>query len=118
MADSRRLKKYSDLLKRTLGNIIEIRLQDPNKGFITLTRVKVSADLKIATVYYTVMGDENQREKTAEVLQRSISFLRNELKPHITSRWIPELRFFYDDSMEQADRIYELLKKIENDSGT
>jgi ribosome-binding factor A len=50
------------------------------------------------------------------VLKKSIQFLRNELKPYITSRWLPELRFFYDDSMERADRINELLKQIKDDT--
>jgi len=116
MAENRRLKRYADLIKRSLGNIIEFKLKDPRKGFITLTRVKVSADLKIASVYYTVLGDESQKEQSQQVLKRSIPFLRTELKPFITSRWLPDLRFFYDDSMERADRINELLKKIENDS--
>ncbi|HES60232.1 MAG TPA: ribosome-binding factor A, partial [Caldithrix sp.] len=50
------------------------------------------------------------------VLKKSIQFLRSELKPYITSRWLPELRFFYDDSMERADRINELLNKIKDDT--
>ena len=116
MAESRRINRYADLIKRTLGNIIEFKLNDPQKGFITLTRVKVSPDLKIATVYYTVLGDQEQREKTRLVLKKSIQFLRTELKPFITSRWLPELRFFYDDSMEKADRINELLKQIHDDT--
>lgn len=116
MAENRRLNRYADLIKRTLGSVIELKLKDPRKGFITLTRVKVSADLKIATVYYTVLGDEIQKEETKQVLKRSIPFLRSELKPYITSRWLPDLRFFYDDTMERADRINKLLKQIENDT--
>ncbi|MCD4691677.1 MAG: 30S ribosome-binding factor RbfA [Calditrichales bacterium] len=116
MADSRRLNRYADMLKRALGNIIEFKMQDPNKGFVTLTRVKVSVDLKIATIYYTVLGDENQKDLTKKALKRSVPFIKNELKPYITTRWIPELRFFYDDTLEQAERINELLKKIKDDS--
>ena len=116
MADNRRLKRYADLIKRSLGTIIELKLKDPKKGFITITRAKVSADLKIASVYYSVLGDEQQKQLTKKVLKKSIPFLRNELKPYITARWIPELRFFYDDSIEYADHINELLKKIKDDS--
>ena len=50
------------------------------------------------------------------VLKRSTGFIRNELKPYITSRWLPELRFFYDDSQDNADRINQLLKQIEHDT--
>jgi len=116
MSDSRRVRKFADLIKRNLSNIIEFKMEDPRKGMITLTRVKVSPDLKIATVYYTVLGDTVQMEQTKTVLKKSNAFLRNELKPFITSRWLPELRFFYDESFSQAERINELLKQIEHDS--
>ena len=116
MAENRRINRYADSLKRALSNIIEFKLNDPKKGLITLTRVKVSPDLKIATLYYTVLGDDAQKHQTQVVLKKSIQFLRNELKPYITSRWLPELRFFYDDSMERADRINELLKQIKDDT--
>lgn len=116
MAENRRLNRYADQIKRSLSNIIEFKLNDPKKGFITLTRVKVSPDLKIATVYYTVLGDQAQRNQTRSVLKKSIPFLRSELKPYITSRWLPELRFFFDDSMERAERINELLKQIKDDT--
>ena len=116
MADNRRVHRYADMIKKNLSNIIEFKLKDPAKGFITVTAVKISADLKIASIYYTVLGDLEQRQLTAQVLKRSIPFLRNELKPFITSRWIPELRFFYDETMEQAEKINALLEKIKNDS--
>ncbi|MBN1408027.1 MAG: 30S ribosome-binding factor RbfA [Calditrichaceae bacterium] len=116
MAENRRIIRYADSIKRALSNIIEFKLNDPQKGFITLTRVKVSPDLKIATAYYTVLGDDSQKNRTQAVLKKSIQFLRSELKPYITSRWLPELRFFYDDSMERADRINELLNKIKDDT--
>ena len=115
MAENRRINRYADSIKRSLSSIIEFKLNDPKRGFITLTRVKVSPDLKIATIYYTVLGDETQKEQTQVVLKKSIQFLRSELKPYITSRWLPELRFFYDDSMERADRINELIKQIKDD---
>ena len=116
MAENRRINRYADSVKRALSNIIEFKLNNPHKGFITLTRVKVSPDLKIATVYYTVLGDDAQKNQTQMVLKKSIQFLRSELKPFITSRWLPELRFFYDDSMERVDRINELLKQINDDT--
>ena len=115
MADSRRVKKYADSIKKAVGSIIEFKLNDPNKGMITVTKTKVSPDLKIATVYYTVLGDDEQKKKSKEVLNKSLNFIRNELKPYITARWLPELRFFYDDSMEYAQHINELLQKIKND---
>ena len=116
MAEGRRVKRYADMLKRVISEVIEFKLKDPNKGMITLTRVKVSPDLRIATIYYTVLGDDRQRLKTKEVLERSRSFIRSEIRPFITSRWLPELRFFYDETMDYQERINSLLKSIKNDA--
>ncbi|HHE54349.1 MAG TPA: 30S ribosome-binding factor RbfA [Caldithrix abyssi] len=116
MAEGRRVKRYADMLKRVVSEVLEFKLKDPNKGMITITRVKVSPDLRVATFYYTVLGDEKQRDKTRQVLERSKSFIRNEIKPFITSRWLPELRFFYDETMDYAERIDSLLKSIKNDA--
>ena len=118
MADSRRLKKYGDTIKRAVSEILEFKVTDPRKGFITVTKVKMSPDLRLASVYYTVLGTEEQRGLTAEVLKNSKQFIKNELKPAINSRWLPDLRFFYDDTMEKALRIEQLLKKIEHAPGT
>lgn len=105
-------------MKRAISEILEFKVTDPRKGFITVTNVKMSPDLRLASVYYTVLGDEAQRAATAAVLKSSRMFIKNELKPAITSRWLPELRFFYDDTYENALRIESLLKKIEDGSGT
>ncbi len=118
MADSRRINKVADSLKRVISEILDTKVKDPGKGFVTITRVKVSPDLKIASVYYTVLGDDEQRAKTRTALSRSTPFIRNEIKPYIRMRWLPELRFFYDDTQEEADRIEQLLRKIKNDNST
>ncbi len=118
MADDRRIKRYSDSIKRAVSEILEFKVKDPRKGFVTVTRVKVSPDLRIASVYYTVLGETEQRRLTALALEHSKAFIKNELKPSIASRFLPELRFFYDDTFEHASRIEALLKQIEDDSGT
>ncbi len=116
MAEGRRVKRYNDLIKRVVSEVIEFKLNDPNKGMITITQVKVSPDLRIASIYYTVLGNEKQKAKSKEVLKRSTSFIRNEIKPFITARWLPELRFFYDERLEYAEHINDLLKSIKHDS--
>lgn len=117
MAENRRLKKYGDSIKRAVSEILEFKVTDPRKGFVTVTKVKMSPDLKLASVYYTVLGDTEQKETTAKVLKNSKAYIKNELKPAISSRWIPDLRFFYDDTLENAQRIEKLLKKIEDAPG-
>lgn len=112
MAGSRRLVKFAGLIKKEVSYIINLKLKNPEKGFITINSVKVSPDLKIATLYYTVLGDEEQKEKSAKVLKKSAGFIRNELKVNFKARYLPELRFFHDDTLEQAHKINMLLKKL------
>lgn len=116
MADNRRLVKYAGNLKKELSFIISRKVNDPEKGFITINTVRVSQDLRIAFIYYTVMGDDDQKEKSKRALDRSKGYIRNELKPSIKSRWLPELRFFYDDTIEYAHKINTLLSKIHANS--
>lgn len=116
MADSRRVKKVADSIRRAVSEILEFKVKDPRRGFVTVTGVKVSPDLRIASVYYTVLGDAGQKENTRLVLDRSVSFIRNELKPFVRTRWLPELRFFYDESQEEAEKLEQLLKKIKSDA--
>ena len=118
MADKRRLIKYAGNIKKAVSSIIDLKVKDPEKGFVTITSVKISPDLKIASIYYTILGDDDQKVKTKKALERSNGFIRNELKPSIKSRWLPELRFFYDDTQEQAQKINNLISKIHNGAGS
>ena len=117
MANSRRLVKFAGLIKKEVSYIINQKVKNPEKGFITINSVKVSPDLKIATLYYTVLGDDEQKEKSDQVLKKSSGFIRNELKGYIKARFLPELRFFYDDTLEQAQKINTLLNKIHDGAG-
>ena len=118
MTEKRRLVKYAGNIKKAVSSIIDQKVKDPDKGFVTVTSVKVSPDLKIASIYYTVLGDDEQKAKTKKALERSNGFIRNELKPSIKSRWLPELRFFYDDTLDQAEKINNLINKIHDDTGS
>ncbi len=107
-----RQRKIADQVKTLISQIIDRKLKDPRKGFVTVTHVRMSGDLRIASIYYTVMGDEEQREKTAAALDRARNFIRSELAPHLKLRFIPELRFFYDDTLDYSEHIEQLLKKV------
>ena len=113
MSDSHyRSKKIASEIKENLSWLIEHKLRDPQKGFITITRVRMSADLKIARVYYSVLGPDEAREMSGQALKRSAAFLKRELGGRVRLRYLPELRFFYDDSLEYSERIAELLTMI------
>jgi ribosome-binding factor A len=107
-----RQRKIADQVKKYLSQLIDHRLKDPRKGFITVTGVKISGDLRIAKVYYTCLGDEEQRKNSQKALESAQNFLRNELGQYLNIRFTPELRFFYDDSLEYSQHINEIIKKI------
>ena len=113
---NRRSQRVASQIKTEISWLIEHRLRDPHKGFITITRVRLSPDLKIASIYYSVLGSNEERENSKAVLSRSKSFLKHELGDRINLRVVPELRFFYDDSLDYADRISSLLHKINKDA--
>jgi len=109
---SRRAQKLAQQIKQEISWLIDRKLKDPNKGFITVTHVKLSPDMKLASVYYTILGDDEARKSTKEVLTRSTSFLRYELKDKVKLRFLPELRFFYDDTFDYSQKISKLISKI------
>jgi ribosome-binding factor A len=90
-------------------------VHDPGIGFLTVTRVEVSADLQHARVYYTALGDEKARRESARALERASSFLRRQLAGRLRLRRAPELQFFYDESIEKHDRIERILIEIEQE---
>jgi ribosome-binding factor A len=114
--ENRRIRRVADQIKNEMAWLIDHKLKDPQLGFVTLTRVKLTSDLKLASVYFSVFGKNVDHKKSGEILNRASHFLRKELAEKIEMRFIPELRFFYDDSLEYAERIQNLFKKIhEND---
>jgi ribosome-binding factor A len=87
-------------------------VHDPGIGFITLTRVKVSADLQMARVFYTSLGDDKARKETAKALTRATPFLRRQIGSVLRLRRVPELAFRFDESIVHQDRIEQILRDL------
>jgi ribosome-binding factor A len=113
--NNRRSQRVASQIKTEISWLIEHSLRDPDKGFITVTRVRLSSDLKIASVYYSVLGNQEEREASKKALARAKSFLKHELGDRVNLRVVPELRFFYDDSLDYSEKISTLLNKINKD---
>ena len=88
------------------------QVHDPGIGFLTITQVKVTPDLQQARVFYTTMGDERQRRESQRALQRATPFLRRQIGRRLRLRRVPELQFFFDESIERHDRIERILQEI------
>jgi len=87
-------------------------VHDPGIGFVTLTRVQVSADIQLARVFYTVLGDEKARQSSERALERASPFLRRQIGSRLRLKRVPELKFQYDEAVAGQDRIEQLLNEL------
>ena len=90
-------------------------VRDPGIGFVTLTRVKVSPDLQVARVFYTIIGDDKAKKETKRALERATPFLRRHVAASVRLRRVPELHFQFDESVEKQDRIEKILMDLQKE---
>lgn len=107
-----RLNRIDEELKKELSQIISYELKNPEAtGMISVTRVKITPDLKYAKVYVSILNSKND-EKTIEALKRSAGFIRSQIAKRVNLRITPELVFEKDDSMEYGMKIDSILKDL------
>ncbi len=112
MAQGSRPDRVGDQIRQELAQLLARAVQDPGIGFLTITRVKVSPDLQLARVLYTTIGDDKARKETARALGRATPFLRRQIGSRLRLKNVPELTFMYDQSVEQQDRIEQIIQDI------
>lgn len=115
MANPHRQEKLGELFAADLSDLLRTRVKDPRVGFASITRVEVSGDLRHAKVYVSVMGTPEEKEDTMKGLRNASGFLRHELATRMTIRYMPELVFKLDPSIEEGARILELINKVEQE---
>jgi ribosome-binding factor A len=111
MIGERRLARLGTLFRKEIADVVEHKLGDPRLGMVTVTSVKVSADLSSARVYVTVVGDTEAVSTTLDTLQRASSYVRNEVARRVRIRQMPFLKFCEDDSRQTGTRVDELLRE-------
>lgn len=87
-------------------------VHDPGIGFLTIIRVAVTPDLQQARVYYTTLGDEKARKESRRALERAAPFLRRQIGRRLRLKRVPELDFFFDESIERHDRVERILQEL------
>jgi len=113
MAHGHRPDRVGDQIRLELSDLLSRGVvHDPGIGFITLTRVKMSPDLQMARVFYTMMGDAAARQQTAAALDRATPFLRRQIGGRLRLRRVPELEFRFDESVAHQDRIEQILRDL------
>lgn len=107
-----RSQRVAETIQQEISALLLRGLKDPRIGFITITGVEVTPDLHLARVFYTVIGDETARKNTAAGLKSSIPYIRQQLGRQLRMKYLPDLVFQYDSSIDYGNRIESLLRDI------
>lgn len=110
-----RTSRVAEQMKKELGEIVNQKLKDPRIGFVTITDVSLTNDLSQATVYVSVLGNEDEKVQTLEGLQKATGFIRSEIGRRIRIRKVPEITFSFDDAHEYGNRIDSILQKLKQE---
>jgi ribosome-binding factor A len=103
------MSRVNEVIREVLGAAIATELKDPRVGFVTVTEVETSPDLRAARVYVSVLGSEAEREKALEGLRSAHGFLQSKIASELRIKRTPTLTFHYDESIERAARLSRLL---------
>jgi len=107
-----RAERLAEVIRAEASAIIQRGLKDPGIGFVSITDVIVSADLRHAKIFVSVLGDEEAKRGTMAALERATGFVRSELGARVAVRFVPEILFRLDESIERGTRINALLRKV------
>lgn len=116
MKQYKRSTRISEQLLRDLSEYYNNELNDNSPALVTFTYVRVSDDLRYATVYYSCLGDENKRISVNQYLEQKKKIIRKEVGKNLNTRFIPEFSFKFDPSIEEGIKIEKLLNDIKYDS--
>ena len=109
---NRRQRQVAELLHQEISLLIQRQVRDPRLGFVTITDVEVTPDLRLAHVYVSVLGSDDELKQALEGLKSAAGFFRHELGSSLSLRFVPELSFRLDASLEHGLRIDHLLDAL------
>ncbi len=114
---SMRLARLRELFKQEVSAILQREMKDPRIGFVSVTDVEVSADLRHVKVFVSILGDREAKAQTMDALDNAQGFFRKELGRRIRLRYTPEVLFRLDDSIERGARVNQLLRRVTEGEG-
>lgn len=107
------MQRIAELIKREISKIMYSSAEDQRLKRLIITHVNVTPDLKLARIYVSNPNEKEQTEEYFHALQKASGFIKSNLAPHLQLRYMPELEFIYDTSLEKACQVIELLNQIE-----
>lgn len=106
-----KIERLNDQFQKEISIILQTEIKDQDINFVTITGCEITNDLSFCKVYFTVL-DDSKKESTLNALKGAASFIRGELSKRVQVRHTPELRFFYDESIEYGNKIEKIIEKI------
>jgi ribosome-binding factor A len=110
-----RIQRVNQLIREEISHLVQRELKDPRLGFVTVTEVDVSKDLRTAKVYVSVLGPESDWQGSLQALESARGFIRNWLVPRLRLRTVPHLTFHPDRSMAHAAHIQTVLEGLKSE---
>ena len=107
-----RSDRVSGLIQEVLSNLLKKDIHDPRLKMVTITDVKMSRDLKLARIYFSIYGGSSKSEDATKGFESARGFIKRSLASKLSLRYMPDLNFYYDESFDYGSQIDELLKKI------
>ena len=107
-----RQDKVAEAIRQEASVIIHDKLKDPRLGFITITNVEITQDLRYAKIFFSVLGNDDAHKNTKEALDSALGFVRKLIAQRLNLRFAPEIAFYEDRSSEYSVRIEEVLNEI------
>mgnify|MGYP005832057147 CR=1 FL=1 len=109
-----RVEKVSNEIRKAIVRPINDLAVEHKAGLLTITTVRISKDLRVARIYFSLMGGTLNKSKFLEILELNKSEIRKSLANSVRLRFIPELKFFYDDTLDTIEHITDVLNKVKN----
>jgi ribosome-binding factor A len=115
---TQRQRQVAELLREDISRILREKIRDPRVGFVTITDIEITADLRHARIYVSVLGSHEEQSATLEALEGAAHFVRTQLAHGWTLRHLPEIEFHWDPSIERGARVIELLDQVRQEEAS
>lgn len=112
MASGTRVERVAQAIKEEISRILHDELKDPRIGFVTLTRVELTADLRYARVYVSILGSEEEQRVVWGGIESAAGFIRRLVGQRLRLRFAPEIRFVRDESLVASDRVSQVIEQL------
>lgn len=114
MLQYKRAERVGDQIRMEIADILARRIKDPRIGFVTVTAVEVTDDLRYAKVFISILEGASQPGKTFQGLSKASGFIRSELGKRLSLKFVPQLSFHLDQTVQKAAHVLQLLEEIKN----